>query len=208
MAYRLYSSKRNKVAQQAIGDALIELLKELPFAEVTIKLICERAGVSRPTFYRHFDATEDVCGFYAAAIFRDISDELEGSIASSPDRRQLIYRFFQAMQRHHQLFDLLRENHLLAALFGHLWILATQHSMGIAPVDDRKRSAGEQAVGDFTAFITGGVYSLAFVWIMQDMSRDIAEMTDAVLRVSHDASEVLSTLAQPAGRGVREQGER
>ena len=39
----------------ALADALIELMRERPYAEIGVSDVCERSGVGRTTFYRHCD---------------------------------------------------------------------------------------------------------------------------------------------------------
>ena len=36
-----------------------------PIAETTVEIICRNSGVSRPTFYRHFDSKFDLAFWYA-----------------------------------------------------------------------------------------------------------------------------------------------
>lgn len=43
-----------------MDDALVELLSEKDFEYVTVKEICERAGVSRSTFYLHYRTVGDL----------------------------------------------------------------------------------------------------------------------------------------------------
>jgi AcrR family transcriptional regulator len=43
-----------------LADALLELLKEKPFEEVTVEDIVNKCGASRPTFYRHFKDKYDL----------------------------------------------------------------------------------------------------------------------------------------------------
>ena len=43
-----------------MDKALIELLEEKDFEYITIKEICERAGVNRSTFYLHYENTADL----------------------------------------------------------------------------------------------------------------------------------------------------
>lgn len=44
----------------ALGQALIELIQERDFAEITVQNILDRAGVGRTTFYAHYRNKEDV----------------------------------------------------------------------------------------------------------------------------------------------------
>ena len=43
-----------------IYDATRELLREKPYPELAVKDICERARVSRPTFYRYFEDKDGI----------------------------------------------------------------------------------------------------------------------------------------------------
>jgi len=49
-------SARNNEQHRKLLDATLSLLAEgAPYAELTVQVIAARAGVSRPTFYAHFD---------------------------------------------------------------------------------------------------------------------------------------------------------
>ena len=52
---------------QDIEEALILLCASLPFEKNTVKHICERAGVSKQTFYNHFQDKYEV----AAKIYEE-----------------------------------------------------------------------------------------------------------------------------------------
>ena len=43
-----------------MDEALIALLEKKDFAYITIKEICETAGVNRSTFYLHYENTADL----------------------------------------------------------------------------------------------------------------------------------------------------
>lgn len=47
-------------SQRAIACALLELMEELPFADISVSALCRAAGVSRPTFYSLFGSKDDV----------------------------------------------------------------------------------------------------------------------------------------------------
>ncbi len=55
------SENRSTVeSQNLIIDAFLELMNEKKYADINIKEICLRAGVSRQTFYTHFQTKENV----------------------------------------------------------------------------------------------------------------------------------------------------
>ena len=51
-----------------MDKALIELLEKKDFEYITIKEICERAGVNRSTFYLHYENTSDLLAETTAYI--------------------------------------------------------------------------------------------------------------------------------------------
>ena len=61
-------SKRVQKTKEMLKGALTELLKTQPFDRISVKGICERAGVNRSTFYVHYSCP------------RDLIDEMEKDI--------------------------------------------------------------------------------------------------------------------------------
>src|SRR5215470_10116470 len=51
---------RVKRTRDALGDALIALMQEKPFEEVTVQQVLDRAGIGRSTFYEHFTGKDDL----------------------------------------------------------------------------------------------------------------------------------------------------
>lgn len=47
-----------KTTKEQIADSLISLLKDNPYIKISIKMICDKAPVSRNTFYYHFDGKD------------------------------------------------------------------------------------------------------------------------------------------------------
>jgi AcrR family transcriptional regulator len=47
-------SRKTRYTRMVIRNSLIELMKQRPITDITIKEICDLADVSRPTFYTHY----------------------------------------------------------------------------------------------------------------------------------------------------------
>ena len=71
-----------------MDEAFLELLEEKDFAYITVKEICEKAGVNRSTFYLHYETVNDLL----AESARYIIDKL---IANMP---QNTADFFEKLQ--------------------------------------------------------------------------------------------------------------
>lgn len=66
---------RGRRTRNTLGDALVALIHEKPFEEITVQQVLDRAGVSRTTFYAHFRDKDDL-------FFSDVEDffEMMGSL--------------------------------------------------------------------------------------------------------------------------------
>ena len=51
-------------SQQWLSESLMELMKEKPFARITVQDICRQADLSRQTFYNFFASKEEILHFY------------------------------------------------------------------------------------------------------------------------------------------------
>ena len=96
-------SRRVTMTKLLLKTALIELMQEKPFPQITIKELCERADLNRTTFYLHYaDQT---------AVLREIEDEatqktIEYMKHASPDAGtvELIERFLNYVKDSPMLF--------------------------------------------------------------------------------------------------------
>lgn len=64
------TDRRVRRTRDALGDALVALMHEKPFAEITVQHLLDRAGVSRSTFYTHYRDKDDL-------FLSDVEDFLE-----------------------------------------------------------------------------------------------------------------------------------
>lgn len=179
MAYRPYTSKRTKRAQDAIALAMRELMSEKPFSDITITELCTRSGVSRPTFYRHFDATEDVIHYYAYEIINDMDARVQQLLGRGLPGTTIVQGTFEAAELHRDLFELLQRHELLSPLFGYLWTL--QSTMAANPQTAHSPLSTSNAS---VIYSWGGTFSLLFNWIINGMNETPAQMAAIVLNAA------------------------
>lgn len=68
-------TKKTKFSRMCIGEAIVCLLKEKPFASIKIMDIAMKAGVSRMTFYKYFHSKEEVIEGYLQEIIAEYIEE-------------------------------------------------------------------------------------------------------------------------------------
>ena len=77
-------------SQRLLTQAFFELLNEVSHQRIQIKDICARAGVSRPTFYAHYDKVEDIAQVYLDQWLDDLHVSIRSRIAEEfPLKRML-----------------------------------------------------------------------------------------------------------------------
>lgn len=76
---------------EKMNVAFLEILEKKDFAYITVKELCERAGVHRSTFYLHYETLEDLLSETVEYMNRQFRDymrqrgvELAGSIGEHP----------------------------------------------------------------------------------------------------------------------------
>ena len=59
-----------------MDDALLQLLEKKDFAYITVKEICENAGVNRSTFYLHYETVDDLLAECAERIIKRFTEAM------------------------------------------------------------------------------------------------------------------------------------
>lgn len=54
-----------------IAEGLLKLMNDKPYAKISVSDICEKAGVNRSTYYRHFYTKEDIIRYYLDGIMNN-----------------------------------------------------------------------------------------------------------------------------------------
>jgi AcrR family transcriptional regulator len=98
--------RRSKRSEQALIDALIELMAVKTYDSISIKEIVEKANVGRSTFYAHYQTKDDL----VKSGFERILDGTLQHMVLSKDERNLMVdttMLFQHAQGHYHLFKTL-----------------------------------------------------------------------------------------------------
>ncbi len=72
--YHIKEDRRSEQSAAWYAEALIELLKKQDFSELTVSALAKRAGLGRATFYRNFDAIDDVLRFIIDRAFEELRE--------------------------------------------------------------------------------------------------------------------------------------
>jgi len=161
--------------RDALGDAMMALLHEKSFDEITVQQVLDRAGVGRATFYAHYRDKDDLFLSDVEDFLEHVSGVLKRQNANP--RRLLPVREFLTHIRDVREFhaalvksDKLNEVWTLARGFFARSIEERLQAAGVQ-LDPASRSAQAHA-------LAGSFFSLLDWWIDKGMKADPKEMDD------------------------------
>lgn len=97
--------RRIQRTRRLLQNALLELILEKGYDEVTVQNVIDRADVGRSTFYAHFRDMEELL----LSQFEDMREQFDRLLRSMPDENpwNLPLLMFQHAQGHHELYKAL-----------------------------------------------------------------------------------------------------
>ena len=99
-----------KNTKKAIAASFKELIQEVPFDSITIKMITDRARLIRPTFYNHFSDKQEV---YEWILESELLDTLEVMLDNrmGAEALKLIFSYFSNNKNiYRELFKITGQN--------------------------------------------------------------------------------------------------
>jgi AcrR family transcriptional regulator len=80
------TNQLGKRSKEILTDAFFGLIEENPKKGINVKTLCGKAGISRPTFYAHYDSVDDI----PAAYFDKWLNELRDWIKKQLEEKEFI----------------------------------------------------------------------------------------------------------------------
>ena len=157
---------RNAYVTEHITAAMLSLLEEKPLADISIRELCDRAGVGRTSFYRNFQEKEDILKEYIGKLFQEWS----GALAADPPLDELIHAMFSHFEAHRVFYVLLQERGLVRLLKDVILTVC-----GFCP--------DQEAVSAYaSAFAAYSLYGWVEVWFLRGMKESAEELAELFSR--------------------------
>lgn len=111
MTRKKKENPQKELSKEWISKALLALMKEKPYRQVSISEVSNRADLSRRTFYRHFGTLDEVLEH----IINTISAEFAASFFArqQSDMKSVVLAYFQYWEAHKSFLFMLRQNDML-----------------------------------------------------------------------------------------------
>lgn len=170
--------------QNCLYEALLKLMKQKSFKEISISNLCDTAGVSRMTFYRSYHTKEEILFQHLDSCFNDYQSQLHNRKCTSS--YEIAYSFFEYWGGEEREFlTLIVKNGLSPLLVDKFFIyLETVNSFVYA----------DTHIKPFVrSFLAGGLYQMLVDWIKDGMQTPIDEMAMFLDRGSNALTKISET---------------
>lgn len=159
-------------SQKMIIHALLKLMEEKEFSKINIKELCEKAMVSRQTFYTLFGSKEEVIGLHLDTLF-DIYIERYFENKKDFTVKELCDDTISYLIENKTLIQAMVNSHLDYVVKEKIetYLLNLDHLLW-----DTKREKPEYAI----AFLTGAIMSVISLAIKNDEFDDGAQISQLI----------------------------
>jgi AcrR family transcriptional regulator len=174
--YKTCKTTKSKLRQREIEQALISLMASTPFADVSVTALCAHLDMPRKSFYRYFDAKEDVLD----AFMDHLLEECDAITLSDATLRQRVEQLLFFAKRKKDLLDILSKNDLLRTLVIRACTRSFSDEDALAKILPNEPQWVRPMIARFT---TAGFATLVLDWYKDDFARPVGEMTDICCRM-------------------------
>ncbi|MEG2701347.1 MAG: TetR/AcrR family transcriptional regulator [Clostridia bacterium] len=175
---------RVRVTRMLIRKAFMQLLSQKPIQSISIKELCELAGVNRGTFYAHYQDIYDLRGQIEQEMYEDIQRTLSPLLGQNASATP--------MEITTGIFQWMKENSDMCAMamskYGDKEFLAKVLDMGRVVCKESyhhsfKRASPER-IEWFYEYASAGCIGLLQKWLAEDMetpAKEVASMAEDMI---------------------------
>jgi AcrR family transcriptional regulator len=167
--------QRVRRTRDRLGDALVELLIQKPFDEITVQDVLERAGVGRSTFYTHYRDKNDLFLSDAEDFFQGMATALS-RFGDKSERVAPVQELFAHIAEVRPFYDALVESgrvHDVMELGQEHFARGIEQRLNEMP---RARAIPSDRRGAIAHGLAGTLFSLLAWWVQHRMPLSPEEM--------------------------------
>lgn len=163
------NTTNGKIAEQSkkkIADALLVVLQQYDYKEITITQLAQEAKLSRKTFYRLFTDKEDVLSYLFETLYIECFEHIKAQ--HSQYYWNIVQCYFDFWEDRKSLLLIFKQSTLLPILFDG----AYKYSFSIFEyirTKDVVEQLSEQ-LPYLLAYSIGGMHSMLLKWVENDMA--------------------------------------
>ena len=102
---------RTEKTRNYLAESLLTLMKDKPLSRITVKDLCQQAGVNRTTFYAHYKDVKELLEEVESVLLSDIQKNLAAGLSSGSTMEDMLTNLLDTIKQNSDLcFILLGKN--------------------------------------------------------------------------------------------------
>lgn len=177
------TDRRIERTRMSIRNAVMQLIIEKDFGQITVKELAERADINRKTFYMHYTSVQDV--------IEEVQNEIIDSLMVVIDQYNYLDTNFDAYVLFHSLNQIINENYE----FYKKIISANSYEFLIVKVKDvlkerlTEKFKGQISMPDaqfylYAEYLTSGIMAMYTEWFTMDPQPSLEVLAEAASKIS------------------------
>lgn len=168
-------NQRIRLTKMLLKNSLIELMKQKNIYKISIKEICENAGVNRSTFYKHYDTEFDLLNDIEMQYLNTIDEYL-----SLAEREAMLQKLLEYVVENIDVFELFLQDTPGNDFFERLIKIC----FAKMAYEENLVNFGKDMSAEYLYhFIVYGALSVVKVWIEKQPRETPTEMNRILLRI-------------------------
>ena len=167
-------------SQVAFIEALLDIMKNKPFDQISVSELSEAAQYDRRTFYRYFQSKSDILYLYCASLLSEMAEDMKKEPLTP---RSGFLSYFSFWNKHRDFLILLKNRNLLFFL-GEKQDQLLYEQVGTVVHNDLPKKLSQ--VSEFSMysyyFTLGGLWQTLVLWVKTGMKQPPEQLTDYILK--------------------------
>lgn len=170
-ALKLSNDELYRITKESLQTALIQIMKDKNFEDITITELVKKSGVSRTAFYRHYSTKEDIVREMAHEFLDGLEERL-GDKYLLHNFNALFLELFNYITEYQFVFEILDKSHYPKQLY--------HQSMSFLERIIKTKNSREYY---YIVGIEGAFMKILFHWFNNGMKETPEEMADLCVEI-------------------------
>lgn len=172
------NNKQYKWSTVLLENALLELIEKLPFKKLTVKKICEKAGLNCSTFYAHYSDIYEMLERTELNLYHELLEHYSVMDISAPFTTEFFMPFLEHLKAHKGFYNAILHSRI------NFYIVYGYDGLLDRVIRPRLQASGirdETKILYCFIFVQSGFTMLIKKWIEEGCTMPVEQMADLFL---------------------------
>jgi AcrR family transcriptional regulator len=179
--------RRVKKSIAALKEALISLMVEKEFREITISEIVQRADLNRGTFYKHFQYKEDLFNDVIDDVMNDLIESYQApyktiEVLDIERSQSSTIRIFHHVENHRTFYQMILKPTALSGFQNRLGTVIKQLSLEDLLVGSDNKAINKDLLASYHAY---SILGMIIQWVQDEFKNTPEYMAEQLVKIIH-----------------------